>query len=764
MPSAMQSCIDLSTSVVDITPTPLSHRRRHSQSQKRRRDRKVYESPPIIAERESSLYLPSPPQFEYPFDQLQLQPDSSYPFATYTIATSLSSPVQAQAQLCIPRSTSPSPSPTIYNQSSSSSTENNQDDDVDKHNHNHIIDIDNTYSSFPSSFPCIHTSFRDSAANYQYQPHSLDHNYHPSEYYRNRRNQLTSYSTGDLHQPSSFGLSHQLQVEGQDILGLQLSAIPAFTSHSSPTSRSTSLYIGNNNNNNNKKTNIHTPRQNRVTFADQHQHQHQHPISILVTQDRLPTKNNSSYYCHHSSNITGPGTDTEPGSETDTVYPSHTHTHTHTRPQSKSRLSPFYTKKKFTSKSLISLFHSMSSPASKLQDGGALGVDLRGDGDHIASKTNNSADDMTAPPPVPARSRLRTVPTPKLTSSPNFSSPNLLSASPVPDASSTVGEGSSSIKVLTHRKSSLFRLPVDQPIAQNISSPIPSPVSPAFSSGSPALNGPASPNAGETSFGFGRRKASRALNQDPHKVRDGMMAKTSSSGVYTPSTFPGAQGPRPSHFPTHVYTPTSFTLYPAQTPISPSASSTHSSSSSQSDSTAPPRTPISPTGRIGKAMTNIRRFSSTITQVKEKPNHNHQRAITTPMLESDYYMPPSSSFESSTTHSRQSSWGPQTPVGSKIIAPPIQHSDSGYFPPLSSHAGLGFGLPEQPHENQMRRLRTSSTDATVIIDAGADPLNFGVLDKKEIIMGQVSSVVGSKSKRKPVPKILGQEIEETHAY
>ncbi|OCF36694.1 hypothetical protein I316_01290 [Kwoniella heveanensis BCC8398] len=417
----------------------------------------------------------------------------------------------------------------------------------------------------------------------------------------------------------------------------------------------------------------------------------------------------------------------------------------------------------------------MASPTSSAsKDGAALGVDSRSD-DQFA-KNNDSADDMNVPPPIPARSRLRTVPTPKLTSSPNFSSPNLLSAqaSEVQDGSSTIAEdASSSIRVITHRKSSLFRLPVDQPIALT-SSPVPSPVSPAFSSGSPASHGqgPASPNAGETSFGFGRRKVSRALERDPHKIRDGMMAKTSSSGVYTPPTFPGAQGPRPSHFPSHVYTPANFALYPAQTPISPSASSTHSSSSSQSDSTAPPRTPISPTGRIGKAMTNIRRFSSTITQVKEKTgivnnNNSHQRAITTPMLESEYYyMPPSSSFESSTTHSRQSSWGPQTPVGSKIIAPPFQHSDSGYFPPLSSHAGLGFGLPEHPHDNAMRRLRTSSTDATVIIDAGADPLNFGVLDKtdkKEVIMGQVPSI-GSKSKRKPVPKILGQDVEETHAF
>ncbi|WVQ99253.1 hypothetical protein IAU59_006385 [Kwoniella sp. CBS 9459] len=726
MPSAMHSCIDLSTSVVDIIPAPstttTSHRRRHSQKhrEKRRRDRKVYESPPAIAERESSLYLPSPPQYGYPFEQLQLQPDCTF--------------AQSQLHPYIPRATSPSPSPspTIYHHcpSSSSLTEGDEDHDIDKH----IIDS--------ASFPCIHTSFRD-----LYQ-HSLNHNHNIASEYRNRRSHLTSYSTGDLHQPSSFGLSSSTPGNlGQDILGLTFSAIPALTSHSSPTSRSTSLYIGNNRYNND----IHTtfqPRQNRVTFADQRQN------SILVTQDRSSKKNKSNSHVIDTHHLTGSGTGTEPESDSETVLP------TYTRSQSKYRLSPLYTKKNLTSRSLISLFHNMSSSTSTAKEGGALGVDLRGCGERSA-KTDDTADNMAAPPPVPARSRLRTIPTPRLASSPNLSSPNLLSGSPMPDNSSTVGECSSSIHVITHRKSSLFRLPVDQPIAQT-TSPMASPSSPAFSTGSPALNGSASPSAGETSFGFGRRKVPRPLERDPHKIRDGTAAKTSSSGVYTPATFPGAQGPRPSHFPTHVYTPANFALYPAQTPISPSASSTHSSSSSQSDSTAPPRTPISPTGRIGKAMTNIRRFSSNITQVKEKTGSTHQRAITTPLLESEYNIPPSSSFESSTTHSRQSSLGPQTPVGSRVIAPPIQHSDSGYFPPLSSHAGLGFGLPEHPHENQMRRLRTSSTDATVIIDAGADPLNFGVLDKKEIIVGPVPSM-GSKTKRKPVPKILGQDAEETHA-
>ncbi|WVR07204.1 hypothetical protein IAU60_004245 [Kwoniella sp. DSM 27419] len=408
---------------------------------------------------------------------------------------------------------------------------------------------------------------------------------------------------------------------------------------------------------------------------------------------------------------------------------------------------------KLTSSSVVSFF-TMSSSKKDLAPG-ALGLTQRADGmrSEVWSKTDiESSDDMVAPPPVPARSRLRSVPTPKSSGSPNASSPDLLSA-----RSASLSEPASSFsKTLGHRRSSLFRLPVDPPLVQDQDvSPVPLSVNPLNTLGSPAT----SPSATETSFGFGRRKGSKVLEKDPHKVRDGASVRSSSSGVYTPPTFPGAQGPRPSHFPSHVYTPASFTLYPAvATPISPSASSTHSSSSSQSDSTAPPQTPASPTSRVGKAVGNIRRFSNniSISQLKDKiqpvsGSSTHQRSVTAPIVEGAYHIPPSTSYESSTNaHSRQSSWGPQTPHSSRMISPPVmQHSDSGYFPPLPlpSSAGLGFG----PFENDgYRRFRTQSADASILFDAPA------------------SQSTGARGKRKPVPAILGEDsptaVEGTHAF
>ncbi|WWC89517.1 uncharacterized protein L201_004441 [Kwoniella dendrophila CBS 6074] len=352
----------------------------------------------------------------------------------------------------------------------------------------------------------------------------------------------------------------------------------------------------------------------------------------------------------------------------------------------------------------------------------------------------NDTDDMAAPPPIPARSRLRSVPSVKV-----------LNTTTVFDETSapSLPSGPSNVNGITQRKSSLFRLPVDQPLDQSSPS-TPTTISPVKSSHSPT-SAVESPSANDTSFSFGKRKSSKVIERDPLKVKDGVQAKGSSSGVYTPSTFPGAQNPRPSHFPSHVYTPTNFSLYPQASPISPSSSSTHSFSSSHSDSTAPPITPLSPTSRISKAVSsNMRRFSSGIVSLKDKTYSNsdskHQRAITTPMLESGEYLSTSGSFESDHSRDSGSSWTSWQGQGQpKLPSTMFKHSDSGYFPPINSNgAGLGVGLDRD--ENRGR-------SNTVIIEAAMDPINFAAPKS----LGPGSGSLAGKGKRKPVPRLLGSD-------
>ncbi|WVW83697.1 hypothetical protein I302_105718 [Kwoniella bestiolae CBS 10118] len=352
----------------------------------------------------------------------------------------------------------------------------------------------------------------------------------------------------------------------------------------------------------------------------------------------------------------------------------------------------------------------------------------------IWSKEYNIINEMAVPPPpIPARSRLRSVPSKQLLED--------------HDRTSSI-DGPSNMKIITHKQSnlSLFKLPVDPPLT-------PTPISPTSSTSireSPSSDG---------AFGSGKRKGSKAVERDPLKVRDGLQAKESTSGVYTPSTFPGAQGPRPSHFPTHVYTPTKFSLYP-QTgyPVSPSGSS----SSSQSDSTAPPKTPLSPTGRLSKAVSsNMRRLSSGIVSLKDRTSYGsttpttHQRSVTTPMLESgeyNYRFPTSDSYETNyggTGHSRESS----SSWASWSAAPRIPPSSgSSYFPPVSSPVS-GLGMEIDTHN-----------DKTVVIDSSMDPdsVNFAVPAEPRspaLGLGPGSGSLAGKGKRKPVPRLGGEEVQ-----
>jgi hypothetical protein len=178
---------------------------------------------------------------------------------------------------------------------------------------------------------------------------------------------------------------------------------------------------------------------------------------------------------------------------------------------------------------------------------------------------------------------------------------------------------------------------------------------------------------------FGKKRI--GTDRDPHKIRDGLGPKESPSGVYTrmsrrilalelnadliAPTFPGACGPRPAQYPTHVYTPSNFQLYPAPSSAGPSRSC--STSSSEGDL---PQTPISPTLRLfsNKTMAGIKRISGSIASFDPRSS-----PTPTPASSRDSY------FSHSSTSSRQSSWGPITP-------------NSATFP---FSAGLGVGLAEK---------------------------------------------------------------------
>lgn len=232
--------------------------------------------------------------------------------------------------------------------------------------------------------------------------------------------------------------------------------------------------------------------------------------------------------------------------------------------------------------------------------------------------------------------------------------------------------------------STLFTLPVGEPLAKT----------PSLSSGSDgemSEDAPArSPTREEKERGifFGKKKVA-VVERDPFKVRDGRGAKESKTGVYTREsmsrrcsqngsltlyaapTYPGACGPRPSHFPSHVYTPTNFQLYPTPSPGPSRSASTASSSESGPDT---PQTPLSPTFRtFGKTtMAGLRRISGQIASY----SNSHSQSPVSPGFPSN---PRDSYFSYSSTTSRQSSIGPITPQSAQ--------SPGG--------AGLGVGLSEK---------------------------------------------------------------------
>nr|ODN97803.1 hypothetical protein L204_03226 [Cryptococcus depauperatus CBS 7855] len=332
---------------------------------------------------------------------------------------------------------------------------------------------------------------------------------------------------------------------------------------------------------------------------------------------------------------------------------------------------------------------------------------------------------MSIPPPIPARSKARAPPTPKL----NLAlepSPILSDTHSMPSTPNYLALGSPLFpSQFPSQHSGQRQSSLPQELEAKMSS-LASPSTIHFSA-SPTLSGPGgrSPLVGGPSP-FGKRRASRMMDKDPHKVRDGVEKKNASSGVYTPPTFPGPCGHQSPRVPT---TPSDSYATPRITyrntfesmPISPSSSG-RSSSTDHSDSTAPPRTPMSPSNRISKLTHNVKRLSSMA--ALNFASKERKASGGTFDRERDLFFPPvaHSYSSSSISHSRQLSWdhySSNTSYTSCTSPSPIP----------TPTPGLGISMEE---------TRPTSASATVIFD--------GMEGK-----GMLSPV--QKGKRKPVPKL-----------
>ncbi|OXG41880.1 hypothetical protein C359_03296 [Cryptococcus neoformans Bt120] len=284
------------------------------------------------------------------------------------------------------------------------------------------------------------------------------------------------------------------------------------------------------------------------------------------------------------------------------------------------RLGDFRSRAKLTCQSVLSL--GKKTVALGLRKG-SRAEGLRSDVWTVSYSTE--IFDMSVPPPVPARSRLRDAPPPRIDTSRDARTaassprPDVGNPSPNPDTSAPAMPPSSPSPLSPYfRKASLQVDHVNLPATPRLNSPS----TPSFTFASSSLASPS--NTGPLSS-FARKRQSKLMDKDPrdpYKVKDGVLKKKASSGIYTPPTFPGPSGDHlhlPQQSTSTLYTPPTHILdAPGQSaglglgPMSPSlSSSTRSSSSDHSDSTAPPHTPISPTGRFGKAFSsNVRRLSS----------------------------------------------------------------------------------------------------------------------------------------------------------
>ncbi|KIR74496.1 hypothetical protein I310_02103 [Cryptococcus deuterogattii CA1014] len=232
--------------------------------------------------------------------------------------------------------------------------------------------------------------------------------------------------------------------------------------------------------------------------------------------------------------------------------------------------------------------------------------------------------DMSTPPPVPARSRLRDAPPPKIdTAHDAFSSPRLSAGNPDTSAPVTPSTPDLCVPAIStistsplspyFRKASLQVDSVNPSTTPRLRSPsTPSFTFPSSLLGSPSGSGPLS--------SFAKKRQSKMVEKDPrdpYKVKDGVQKKKAASGIYTPPTFPGPSGlhlplPQQSH---SLDTPGQHSIsglglgpmYPTSLSLS-----TQSSSSDHPDFMVPQRTPMSPNnGRFGRTFSgNVRRLSS----------------------------------------------------------------------------------------------------------------------------------------------------------
>ena len=200
-------------------------------------------------------------------------------------------------------------------------------------------------------------------------------------------------------------------------------------------------------------------------------------------------------------------------------------------------------------------------------------------------------------------------------------------------------------------------------------------------------------------------------------------------------TFPGAQGPRPSHFPSHVYTPSHFQLNPTSptsatsTPVNytyTAAGPSRSASVSSAESDMP-MTPASSNSRFssfsGKAMNGFKRISHQIKPTSSPP------AIKMPLSARDSYFP------SSIGNDVQRVNAPSTP-----IATPRAQSYSSQRVSFSSY-GLGVGLSETNGQTLGSSPESSPSSRTVSYDESSDKVS-----------------PQAKGRRKPVPKMLDESL------
>ena len=256
-----------------------------------------------------------------------------------------------------------------------------------------------------------------------------------------------------------------------------------------------------------------------------------------------------------------------------------------------------------------------------------------------------------------------------------------------------------------------------------------------------------------------RRKKSEPLDKDPYKVRDGVEIRCSSSGVYTRELLPAWPGA------TYLTIFASAPTFPGPSTVSLVSNQNYGLSPIASNSSVTVTTPGS--SRAASMSSNTSAFSSVADQSKfsfvRGKTLEHLKRITyqvtssygsptstsnalspvTPASASDSYFPSSDSTHSS--RSRQSSWGPVTPTSTTRSIGGLPYNSS-------PTAGLGIGLSENEGRTGLLPEVLAKTDVSsgsIIFDESGEIVGVGQ-----------TPVALPKGKRKPVPKMLEDSLEE----